>query len=385
MNGRCEKDALDRAEDICELCGNQFCASCLLYPRGQKNPPTCKGCALANSGLRGTGSAGRPISRREYKKRKKDLLEHLEGAEDEEPALTYFDLNDPTEFDQSTELDRRVEAIEEPEAIDILAPEDVPPPVAPPPVAPPPPTGAADRAVPPPPPGPEAAEEKALNGLSPVDTSVNPLAVGAPSAPSPPPPPAPAPAPPAVEPVSEATASAAELLARLKADQPIQSQFTPPQRSVDTDPFATDPLSSPEPLSPAAPVEAATIDQAVAAAQPVGNPFAPPPSVDAAHKVPTSPPAAQPKPKIEPWTPPAPPPRGSNLDGMAAPEVPSPVADTVPEALLPPVPSEETPQADDQDERRKADTDDTGQWIPPSLRGMAPAEERAADPLPKRR
>lgn len=392
MNGRCEKDALDRAEDICELCGNQFCASCLLYPRGRRKPPTCKGCALANSGLRGTGAVDRAISRREYKNLKKELLAQLDGVEQTDPEFTFFDLNDPTEFHKPTELDRRPTEPDEPAPLDILATADVPPPVDPPP-----PTATNDNQLPPPPPSPPVEPEiveshGALDGTSPVDTSINPLAVGGPVTPPPPAPP--------VDQVSEASASAAELLARLKADQPIQSQFTPTQRTADADPFAIESLVAGDSLPAAEPLTAEDFDDMVAT-RPVGNPFDPSPSPEPAMPAAPAPPAfvpptpkretaeaPVPRPKIDPWTPPTPPPRGSNLDAIAAheqaaPEPAPPAPGSVPDALRPP--SNQPDPFEGTREQQTADTDDTGQWIPPVLRGMAPVDERAADPLPKRR
>ena len=428
MNGRCHKDALDRAEDICELCGHQFCAACVLFPRGHRNPPTCKTCALENSGLRGSTKSKNPISKREYKKRKKELLRQLEGIEDEEPAIEYFDLNDPTHFERTTELDRRPEQLDEPETIDILgrleepatdqpapvavqadpaptaSPSPSPPVPSPPAPSPPVPSPPAPS---PPAPAPQAPvataavpvssaeadgyaeSHDAFSGLSPVDTSVNPLALNAPSRP------APVPAEPAP---SEASATAAELLARLKADQPIQSQFTSPApRSLDTDPFATPPT---DPPTQAPPAPSPTPPPAAGSVAPESDPFA---SATTA--------AAAPRPtKSEPWTPPAPPPRGSNLDAMSG----SPTPGDAPPAVLPqptpaaattasvpqptpaaattgaptampapqaPQPSSEPPGASN----GGADLDESGQWIPPSLRGMATPEERAADPLPKRR
>lgn len=392
LNGRCEKDALDRAEDICELCGNQFCASCLLYPRGRRKPPTCKGCALANSGLRGTGAVDRAISRREYKNLKKELLAQLDGVEQTDPEFTFFDLNDPTEFHKPTELDRRPTEPDEPAPLDILATADVPPPVDPPP-----PTATNDNQLPPPPPSPPVEPEiveshGALDGTSPVDTSINPLAVGGPVTPPPPAPP--------VDQVSEASASAAELLARLKADQPIQSQFTPTQRTADADPFAIESLVAGDSLPAAEPLTAEDFDDMVAT-RPVGNPFDPSPSPEPAMPAAPAPPAfvpptpkretaeaPVPRPKIDPWTPPTPPPRGSNLDAIAAheqaaPEPAPPAPGSVPDALRPP--SNQPDPFEGTREQQTADTDDTGQWIPPVLRGMAPVDERAADPLPKRR
>lgn len=422
MNGRCQKDALDRADDICELCGNQYCAHCLLFPRGHRNPPTCKTCALQNSGIRGGSAKNNPISRRDYKKRKKELLEQLENVEDHQPAIEFFELRDPSEFDQSNELDRRTVDIEEEPTIDILAAtDDAPPlPASSEPSTPPPPVAA-----PPVVETPQAPTDEAIDGFAPVDTSVNPLAVG--GVPSPRATPAeriPEPAPAVTE--SEASASAAELLARLKADQPIQSQFTAASASVETDPFAATPTSDlvaparqAQPLQPAAPADSNPFAQptpAPAAAGPDSNPFAQPtPAAPAPAPAPDSNPFAQPapaavgpaptpdpftqptpatpgartptaapahgRPKSEPWSPPAPPPRGSNLDAIGG----STSVLEEPEVQDVPIEDPQTPPADSAEsaDRRKADTDESGQWIPPSLRGMAAEDER--DPLPKRR
>lgn len=390
LNGRCEKDALDRADDICELCGNQYCAQCLLFPRGHRNPPTCKTCALENSGIRGGGAKHHPISRREYKKRKKALLQQLEGVEVEAPPIEFFELHDPSQFDQSNELDRRpvVPEVEVEASIDILGVGDetasAPPPqstAAPePPISIPPPPAAAVPA-----PAPERlTAEHAIEGLAPVDTSINPLALG-----GSPVPPAPVPQSESVPPSSEASTSAAELLARLKADQPIQSQFTAAPVGLDTDPFATTTSELiAQPARDSAPTSAAPTQQ-----RPVANPAWP-----TADPVPT---------KSEPWSPPAPPPRGSSLGDTDAFDQSVPTAPTAASpdrrapSAFPPSPFDTSPEdgatarglaaeanaADGGPERnpgrRKADLDESGQWIPPSLRGMTTDEDRG--PLPKRR
>jgi len=371
LNGRCKKDALDRAEDICELCGHQFCALCLLFPRGHRNPPTCKTCALEHSGLRG-GSKHQSISKREYKKRKKQLLAELEEVADERPPIEYFELTDPSGFDQSSELDRRSAVVEEESTIDIVAAID-PPADTPPKLDEPPQPAPAARVL-----AAEAAGH-ALSGMAPVDTSVNPLAVGGSPTPTPP--------------TSEASSSAAELLARLKADEPIQSQFTAEPVGLDTDPFAA---SASEPATPEPAPESLTPP---AALQP---PAVPTPQTSAPTAPEPTPSAEQsaPRPKTEPWSPPTPPPRGSNLTSMGGESTAVEAAAVEPE----PQPSMESPfdavnprdaspfdtpahidpsDDDESPKRRKADVDEAGQWIPPSLRGMTSAGERVA--LPKRR
>jgi hypothetical protein len=391
LNGRCQKDALDRAEDICELCGDQFCAACLLFPRGHRKPPTCKSCALANSGLRGGAGHQKPISRREYKKRKNELLAQLEQVEEPAPVVDYFDLSDTSAFEPKSELERRANDVDEKGTLDnvdeskeeasgapdVPAASAPPPQAAPTPAPPPPPTPA-----PPPPPTPTpapsaddsvpAAGSAALAGTAPVDTSVNPLAVGSSghagqstASPSTTP-----------EPVSEASASAADLLARLKADQPISSQFTSPSQPMDVDPFAGAPLqpaAAPPPTQAIPPPVAAPVEPPEAII-PTSDPFA----ASSA----SSPPSNR---KTDAWTPPPIPPRGSNLDAMSGSPPPTAPAPT-PEPLPPVTPADPGGGNDpDQTQSKAADTDTSGQWIPPSLRGMAPPEERAADPLPKRR
>jgi len=392
VNGRCEKDALDRAEDICELCGAQFCAACLLFPRGHRNPPTCKSCALENSGLRGTKKGKSPISRREYKKRKQQLLTELEGVEDDAPPIEYFELADPSKFDRSNELDRRQEEIIEPDTIDILGRLDEAAPAAPEPSPLP-----AAAAAEPPVESDMVDSGAALAGLAPVDTSVNPLALAStPRPPSPSQMPAPSSAP-AEEPASEASTTAADLLARLKADQPIHSQFSSAPRSLDADPFAAAPATptpDPHPAATQAPITPAP-DEPLPAAQPFSdaantpavipvrtetNPFAAP--------TPTPTPTPERKrPVTEPWTPPVAPPRGSNLDRL---DSQSPAFDepAVPDALVAHTAAPDASDSEDHhdaSEASLADTDTSGQWIPPSLRGMASPNARAADPLPKRR
>lgn len=369
MNGRCQKDALDRADDICELCGHQFCAACLLFPRGHRNPPTCKTCALEHSGLRGGSTKRQAISKREYKKRKKALFEQLEEVGEQQPAIEYFELNDPSKFDRSSELDRRTSEVEEAPTIDILAASETPQIPSTPTPAPPNPAPTPAPRPTPPAPEPEPvvpATDDAMTGWAPVDTSVNPLALGGA--------PKPAPTPQPAEEEEAPNSSAADLLARLKADQPIQSQFTAAPVGFDTDPFAA---STSDLVAP--PQHQLPTQQEPPAAFDTPAPMAP---ADTRSAAPREPQQA----KSEDWSPPSPPPRGSNLGAMS----PEPVAGQSPTqhtSLLEspfetPTPVAPDPEID-QPARRKADTDESGQWIPPSLRGMATPDER--DPLPKRR
>ena len=351
------------------------------------------------------------ISRREYKKLKKELLAQLEEVEEKQPAIEFFELNDPSKFDQSNELDRRPAVVEEGPSIDILAATDEPPAPTPPAphTAPPPPPAPAVEAAPTEP----APADHAVSGLAPVDTSVNPLALGgAPSRSAPQPAAAAQPAaaqPAAASETSEASSTAAELLARLKADQPIQSQFSAAPVGLDIDPFASptsDLVAPPPQVQAEVPVPTSLTPPAS---------MAPPaPSAAPAPLAPTpmNPAPAPARPKSEPWSPPTPPPRGSNLDSIGnentsaaaqVPLAPAPVETTAPVEAAAPFEAatpfdgaaplgaspfgDAAPESDKGGEenhtRRKADTDESGQWIPPSLRGMATPDER--DPLPKRR
>ncbi len=73
MQGRCDNDALDIAEDICDICRGEFCAECLLFPRGRKSKPVCRQCAINSSGIRAGAKVERRIGRREALKRREQL------------------------------------------------------------------------------------------------------------------------------------------------------------------------------------------------------------------------------------------------------------------------------------------------------------------------
>lgn len=100
MNGRCDNDPLDVADDICDICGGEFCTACVIWPRGQSKPPVCKTCALKNSGLRGTTKTERKASRRDAKKRREELIETRHERTD--GKFRFFDESD--DFQLPTDL-----------------------------------------------------------------------------------------------------------------------------------------------------------------------------------------------------------------------------------------------------------------------------------------
>ncbi len=100
MNGRCDNDPLDVADDICDICGGEFCTTCVIWPRGQTKPPVCKTCALKNSGLRGTTKTERKASRRDAKKRREELIETRHERAD--GKFKFFDETD--DFQLPTDL-----------------------------------------------------------------------------------------------------------------------------------------------------------------------------------------------------------------------------------------------------------------------------------------
>ncbi len=99
MNGRCHNDPMDFATDVCDSCGDQFCSTCLIFPRGERKPPLCTNCAMALSGVRNRRPV-KPLPRAEIKKRRKNLKAELSDQGDIEsglPKLPGSDLIDPPE------------------------------------------------------------------------------------------------------------------------------------------------------------------------------------------------------------------------------------------------------------------------------------------------
>ncbi len=68
MQERCEKHLFEEAIDVCRQCAHQFCAECLVYSFGPKQPPYCVPCAVAAAGIR-TTAGGRPTLERKQMRR----------------------------------------------------------------------------------------------------------------------------------------------------------------------------------------------------------------------------------------------------------------------------------------------------------------------------
>ena len=89
MNGRCETDPLDRAIDVCDRCFGEFCETHLVRPKGRKHP-FCNDCALSASGVRGSAKVELRGDRRTAKQRRKELRE-AEAALDDEHVFEFFE------------------------------------------------------------------------------------------------------------------------------------------------------------------------------------------------------------------------------------------------------------------------------------------------------
>ena len=113
MNGRCDNDPLDPADNVCDLCGGDFCEACLITPKGRKKP-WCKKCALDRSGVRGGVKTQKKSSKREARSRRKELNETRDQREDgrfvffDEPESDFEvrDLGEP-EVEEPSESRRR--------------------------------------------------------------------------------------------------------------------------------------------------------------------------------------------------------------------------------------------------------------------------------------
>jgi len=93
MNGRCASDPLDQAIDVCDVCYEEFCQSCLVTIRGRKHP-LCRECALSVAGIKGRTRRKRRGSRRTAKRRRQQLAD---AARDRNPSFAFF--NDPPATD----------------------------------------------------------------------------------------------------------------------------------------------------------------------------------------------------------------------------------------------------------------------------------------------
>lgn len=99
MNGRCNNDPLDAAEEICGICGGEFCSSCVITTRNRRSSRVCKQCAIEHSGLR-TGARSAVASRRQVRSNTKVLS----GADSPADARTGFLFFDDPESDFSVDL-----------------------------------------------------------------------------------------------------------------------------------------------------------------------------------------------------------------------------------------------------------------------------------------
>lgn len=81
MEGRCYRHQFDTAVDRCQMCGQGFCTTCLVYPKGHRKPPYCLPCAVNAAGVRNGAGSGRKISWRERRALAKERVEAGAGAE----------------------------------------------------------------------------------------------------------------------------------------------------------------------------------------------------------------------------------------------------------------------------------------------------------------
>ncbi len=88
MNGRCKNDPLDTAEEVCGICGDEFCSDCLIMARIGKKKLVCKNCAVDHSGLR-AGQKSKVASKYQVRKQKRSLKSSTPQGGNE--AFTFFD------------------------------------------------------------------------------------------------------------------------------------------------------------------------------------------------------------------------------------------------------------------------------------------------------
>jgi hypothetical protein len=90
MEGRCHRHQFDTAVDRCQMCGNGFCTTCLVYPKGHRKPPYCLPCAVSAAGVRSGAGSGKKITWRERRQLTKERKEALVGGPPQ-PAEETFD------------------------------------------------------------------------------------------------------------------------------------------------------------------------------------------------------------------------------------------------------------------------------------------------------
>lgn len=86
MDGRCERHQFEAAAGLCDHCGDEFCSECLVRPFGDKKPPFCIPCTIAQSGLR-SGMA-KPKKQKMSRKERKELAAAGPAAVTATPIVT---------------------------------------------------------------------------------------------------------------------------------------------------------------------------------------------------------------------------------------------------------------------------------------------------------
>ncbi len=89
MNGRCDNDPLDIADEICGICGGEFCHGCVIKTRISNAKLVCKTCALDHSGLR-SGDKRSVASRNRIRRAKRELTASTLSSSSPS-GFTYFD------------------------------------------------------------------------------------------------------------------------------------------------------------------------------------------------------------------------------------------------------------------------------------------------------
>ncbi len=70
----CAHHESEASHDVCEHCALEFCAACLVYPKGEHKPPLCRRCALALSGVR-TSRHVPAAPRKVFRQRRREVLD----------------------------------------------------------------------------------------------------------------------------------------------------------------------------------------------------------------------------------------------------------------------------------------------------------------------
>lgn len=357
MNGRCENDPIDRANDVCQMCAGEFCPACIIYPHGQKKPGVCKECAIAGSGLRGSSASAKRMSSRQVKKRRQDLADLAVEAGDQKFQFfdedETFELKGPLvgpEFDEPEEPKRRrVPKMKRTKTDEVPQHSSEMPPA---PMAP---NDDSGLDV-------DTEEDDAIDIAATLD-ALTPRTQT----------PAPVPKGP----------SATELLEKLKevkGPDAVPAFSEPTSESPVADPWV------PAGKDPWVPAER-SVDrfEAPAPAPTVHEPTAPAPTF---HEPAFHQPAFH---DDDPFAATAPTPSHRRAED---PPAPAPVASAAPTEVaaapdnldlsMNPFATDEPAPVGASTQSTKADTDSSGNWVPPILRGMAPVDER--DPnLPRRR